>query len=129
MDEFQEISAPRPRGGDELDDEPRIHRACPPDIKKGYAVVGSPPMPLSPQRVPWGKYNIRVEAMTQGGKRIFCVEAQGSFDIMTYAEAWRLHITSAPEPFASAVKSGYRDQYRFGQLLGRHLRLMWVRKK
>ena len=81
MDEFQESSAPRPRGGDELDDRPRMHRACPPDIKNGYAVVSSPPMPLSPQTVPWGKYNIRVEAMTQGGKRILCVE--GSFDITT----------------------------------------------
>lgn len=51
--------------------------------------------------------------MTQGGKRIFCVE--GSFDITTQAEAWRLHITSAPEPFASAVKSGYEDQYIIGR--------------
>ena len=59
----------------------RMHRACPPDIKKGYAVVSSPPMPLTPQTVPEGKYELRAEAMTQDGKRIFCIE--GSFDVTT----------------------------------------------
>jgi hypothetical protein len=38
-------------------------------------------MPLSPQEVPEGKYELRAEARTQDGKRIFCVE--GSFDITT----------------------------------------------
>ena len=84
IDVFQEISVPRPRGhDDELlhDEPPRMHRACPPDIAKGYAVVSSPPMPLTPQTVPEGKYDLRAEAMTQDGKRIFCVE--GRFDVTT----------------------------------------------
>ena len=81
IDVFQEFSVPRPGGDDELNDEARMHRACPPNIGKGYAVVSSPPMPLTPQTVPLGKYNLRAEATTQDGKRIFCVE--GSFDITT----------------------------------------------
>ena len=81
IDVFQEFSVPRPGGDNELSGEPRMHRACPPKIGKGYAVVSSPPMPLTPQTVPQGKYNLRAEATTQDGKRIFCVE--GSFDITT----------------------------------------------
>ena len=81
IDVFQEISVPKPGGGDELNDEPRMHRACPPNIGMGYAIVSSPPIPLTPQTVPQGKYNLRAEAITQDGKRIFCVE--GSFDITT----------------------------------------------
>ena len=82
IDVFQEFSVPRPGGDDdELHDEPGMHRACPPDIAKGYAVVSSPPMPLTAQTVPVGKYNLRAEAMTQDGKRIFCVE--GVFDVTT----------------------------------------------
>ena len=79
VDVFQEVSVPRPGGGDQLDDERRMHRACPPDIEKGYAVTSSPPMPLSPQTVPWGKYNLRAETTPQGGKRILCID--GIFDI------------------------------------------------
>lgn len=81
IDVFQDVSVPRPGGDNELNGEPRMHRACPPNIEKGYAVVSSPPMPLTPQIVPQGKYDLRAEAMTQGGKRIFCVE--GSFDVTT----------------------------------------------
>lgn len=85
IDVFQELSMPTPTpsvdpshwsGG-----EPRLHRACPPEIGVGYAVVSSPPMPLTPQTVPEGKYDLRAEAMTLDGRRIFCV--QGTFDVTT----------------------------------------------
>lgn len=61
--------------------EPRLHRACPLEIGVGYAVMSSPPMPLTPQTVPEGKYDLRAEATTQEGRRIFCV--QGTFDVTT----------------------------------------------
>lgn len=86
IDVFQEISVPTPGSDDKFDqnadtEPPRMHRACPRAIQKGYVVVSSPPMPLTPQTVPEGKYELRAEAMTQDGKRIFCVE--GSFDVTT----------------------------------------------
>ena len=61
--------------------EPRLHRACPPEIGVGYAVVSSPPMPLTPLTAVEGKYDLRAEAMTLEGQRIFCV--QGTFDVTT----------------------------------------------
>ena len=72
---------PRPGGKHGNHAAPSMHRACPPDIEKGYAVVSSPPMPLSPDEVPVGEYEIRAEAITQDGKRIFCVE--GIFNVTT----------------------------------------------
>ena len=81
---FSKISVSRPEDDHEHNDhdaEVRTHRSCPPNIQKGYAVVSSPPLPLSPQTVREGKYELRAEARTQGGKRIFCVE--GSFDVTT----------------------------------------------
>jgi hypothetical protein len=77
IDVFQEISVPRPEG-----DHKQVvgsHRSCPPAIEKGYAEIWSPPMPLNPLMVPEGKYEVRAEATTQDGRRIFCVE--GSFDV------------------------------------------------
>jgi hypothetical protein len=69
---------PRPGGNDEHNDV-RLHRACPPNIQKGYTEISSPPIPLSPMTVPEGKYELRAEARTQDGRRIFCID--GSFDI------------------------------------------------
>ena len=85
IDVFQKLSMHTPTPGVEPShrsrEEPRLHRACPPEIGVGYAVVSSPPMPLTPQTVPEGKYDLRAEAMTQEGKRIFCV--QGAFNVTT----------------------------------------------
>ena len=61
--------------------KPRMHRACPPEIGVGYAVISSPPIPLTPLTVPEGKYDLRAEAFTQQGQRIFCI--QGTFDVTT----------------------------------------------
>ncbi len=61
--------------------EPRLHRACPPEIGVGYAVVSSPPIPLTPLTAVVGKYDLRAEAMTLEGRRIFCI--QGMFDVTT----------------------------------------------
>lgn len=77
IDVFQEITVQSPAG--DYDEKPRLHRSCPPSIHEGYAIVSSPPMPLSPQTVPEGSYALRAEAMAQDGRRIFCVE--GSFDV------------------------------------------------
>lgn len=41
----------------------------------------SPAMPLSPQEVPEGLWEVRAEATTKDGRRIFCVE--GSFNVTT----------------------------------------------
>ncbi len=75
IDVFQAITVQSPAG--DYDETPRFHRSCPPSIQEGYALVSSPPMPLSPQTVPEGRYEVRADAMTQDGRRIFCVE--GSF--------------------------------------------------
>ena len=80
IDIFQEIIVQSPAG--DYDQKPRFHRSCPPDIQEGYALISSPPMPLSPQTVPEGRYQIRAEATTQDGRRIFCVE--GGFDVTTW---------------------------------------------
>lgn len=77
IDVFQDITVQSPAGG--YDEEPRLHRSCPPSIHKCYAIVSSPPMPLSPQTVPEGSYKLREEATTRDGRRISCVE--GSFDV------------------------------------------------
>lgn len=77
IDVIQEITIQSPAG--DYDKEPRSHRSCPPSIEKGYAVISSPPMPLTPQTVPEGRYEVRAEAVTQDGRIIFCVE--GSFDV------------------------------------------------
>ena len=71
----------RPRGKHEHNAASLMHRACPPDIDKGYAVMSSPPMPLSPDEVPVDTYKLRAEAITQDGKRIFCIE--GTFNVTT----------------------------------------------
>lgn len=70
---------PIPGGDDKT--SPRMHRSCPPNIQEGYAEMSSPPMPLYPEIVPVGRWEIRAEAMTQDGRRIFCVE--GDFDVTT----------------------------------------------
>lgn len=77
IDVFQPITVQSPAG--DYDKKPRFHRSCPPSIQEGHALVSSPPMLLSPQTVPEGRYEVRAEAMTQDGRRIFCVE--GSFDV------------------------------------------------
>ncbi|KAI1375832.1 hypothetical protein F4677DRAFT_445994 [Hypoxylon crocopeplum] len=79
IDVFQEMSLPIPGGNDTT--PLGMHRSCPPSIQEGYAVVSSPPVPLHPQMVPVGRYELRAEAKTQNGRRIFCVE--GSFDVTT----------------------------------------------
>ncbi|KAL8724613.1 MAG: hypothetical protein Q9181_006753 [Wetmoreana brouardii] len=79
IDVFQEIIVQSPAG--DYHKKPSFHRSCPPSIQGGYAVVSSPPVPLTPQTVPEGRYQVRAEAMTQDGRRIFCVE--GSFDVTT----------------------------------------------
>jgi len=79
IDVFQQMTAPRPGGDGET--PLGLHRSCPSGIKEGYAEVSSPPMPLRPDMVPTGRYELRAEAKTQDGRRIFCVE--GSFDITT----------------------------------------------
>lgn len=63
----------------------QMHRACPPNIQKGYADVSSRAMALTPQTVPEGKYELRAEAKTNCGKRVFCIE--GKFDVTTRIEA------------------------------------------
>ena len=88
IDVFQEIEVEGHKGA-------YSHRSCPPGIREGYAVISSPPIPLSPGygfthgKLPKdfleylstdlyiGKYEIRAEATTQDGRSIFCVE--GSF--------------------------------------------------
>lgn len=79
IDVYQDIKVQSPAG--DYDKEPRSHRSCPPSIHEGYALVSSPPMPLYPFVVPEGRYEIRAEAMTQDGRRIFCVE--GAFNVTT----------------------------------------------
>ncbi|KAH8892993.1 hypothetical protein GQ53DRAFT_745929 [Thozetella sp. PMI_491] len=78
IDVFQRMPMSAP-GEEREPDPPRIHRSCPPNIREGYAIVSSPPMPLHPQVVPAGRYEIRAEATTQDMKRIFCLIA--SFDV------------------------------------------------
>ena len=77
IDVFQEVVVQSPTG--DYDQTPRLHRSCPPSIQSGYAVVSSPPIPLTPLTVPEGRYDLRAEATTQDGRRVFCVE--GSFDV------------------------------------------------
>lgn len=60
--------------------EPRLHRARPPEMGFGYAVVSSPPMPLTPLTAVEGKYDLHAEAMTQEGQRISCI--QDTFNVM-----------------------------------------------
>ena len=82
---FQKISVPYPGSDEDILDQhkstalPRFHRACPPAIHEGYTIISSPPMPLTPLTVPEGKFEVRAEAKTQEGKRIFCVE--GTFNV------------------------------------------------
>lgn len=75
---FQKVLVPRPGGGHE--GEYRQHRSCPPGIQKGYATISSPPIPLYPEAFPVGRYDLRAEALTQDGRRIFCVK--GEFDVL-----------------------------------------------
>jgi hypothetical protein len=77
IDVFQEISLPIPGTGGSF--PPRMHRSCRPGIRQGYATVSSPPLPLYPQMVPVGRWEIRAEAKTQDGRRIFCVK--GEFNV------------------------------------------------
>ncbi|KAK8070579.1 hypothetical protein PG997_010782 [Apiospora hydei] len=77
---FQKVSLPLPPGSDDDGHQTtpvEMHRTCPSGILKGYAEIGSPPMLLYPEFVPIGKWEVRAEAMTREGRRIFCVE--GSF--------------------------------------------------
>ena len=60
---------------------PRLHRSCPPEIGVGWAMVSSPPIPLTPLTAVEGRYELKAEAMTGEGERIFCVE--GGFDVTT----------------------------------------------
>ncbi|KAF4459270.1 phosphatidylglycerol phosphatidylinositol transfer [Fusarium albosuccineum] len=77
VDVFQYAEIPIP-GSDEKA-ALGLHRSCPPSIQDGYAVISSPPIPLRPDMVPTGKWEVRAEAQTQDRRRIFCVKA--SFDV------------------------------------------------
>lgn len=81
IDVFQEIQVPIPDklGGGTT--PPEMFRSCPSGIKQGYAVITSWPIPLFPGYVPVGWYEARAEAITQDGRRIFCVE--GTFEVTT----------------------------------------------
>ncbi len=79
IDVFQEIIVQSPAG--DYDKTPRLQRSCPPTIEAGYAIVSSPPMPLTTLTAPEGRYKVRVEAITKDGRMIFCVE--GDFDVTT----------------------------------------------
>jgi hypothetical protein len=84
IDVWQDLTLPTPTPGVDpphYGNMSREHRSCPPEIRVGYAVVESPPMPLYPQQVPEGKWDLRAEATTQEGKRIFCI--QGTFNVTT----------------------------------------------
>ncbi|KAK7946243.1 Phosphatidylglycerol/phosphatidylinositol transfer protein [Apiospora aurea] len=74
---FQKVSLPLPPGGggDGYQETPvEMHRVCPSGIRKGYAEISSPPVLLYPEFVPIGKWEVRAEATTREGRRIFCVE-------------------------------------------------------
>jgi len=77
IDVYQDIMVESPAG--DYDKFPRSHRSCPPGIQAGYAEISSPPIPLYPGITPEGRWEIRAEATTQDGRRIFCVE--GEFDV------------------------------------------------
>ena len=84
IDFSQKISVPNPGSDDDFHKDagtelPRLHRACPLAIRNGYAVVSSPPLPLTALTVPERKFEVQAEATTQDGKSIFCVER--SFNI------------------------------------------------
>jgi hypothetical protein len=76
LDVFQEVDVPYP---DHSHDPRGMHRSCPPSIHPDYAVIQSPDMPLYPERVPLGEWELRAEAFTQDGRRIFCLE--GTFNV------------------------------------------------
>jgi hypothetical protein len=80
VDVFQNVKMPVPGGDDET--ALGLHRSCPPGIQEGYAIISSPPLPLHPDMVPTGRWEVRAEAETRDGKGIFCVE--GTFDVTTY---------------------------------------------
>ncbi|KAM7212920.1 hypothetical protein V8F06_011675 [Rhypophila decipiens] len=79
IDVLQEISVPIPdsEGGGETRAD--LHRSCPEGIREGYAVLTSWPIPLFPGFVPTGRFHAKAEAITQDGRRIFCVE--GTFEV------------------------------------------------
>jgi len=77
IDVWQTVHVQRPDGNDERDSH--SHRSCPPAIQEGYAVISSPPIPMYPSVAPEGIWEVRAEATTQDGRRIFCVE--GSFNV------------------------------------------------
>jgi hypothetical protein len=76
IDVFQDVFVPRP---DHENYPIGQHRSCPPSIHPGYAKISSPPIPLYPFAAPVGEWEVRAEATTQDGRRIFCVE--GTFNV------------------------------------------------
>lgn len=79
IDVFQKIQVPIPDklGGGMTPKE--MFRSCPSGIREGDAVITSWPIPLWPEYVPVGWYKAKAEAVTQDGRRIFCVE--GTFEV------------------------------------------------
>jgi hypothetical protein len=76
IDVFQEVDVLYP---DHIHDPRGIYRSCPPSIHLGYTEIKSPGIPLYPFRVPLGEWEVRAEAFTQDGRRIFYME--GTFNI------------------------------------------------
>ena len=85
IDVFREIAIPTPTPGvdpDHWKSEIRSHRICPPGIKSaGPAFVGVSGISLDD--VLTRRWDLRAEAMTLDGRRIFCV--RGEVDL-TYGE-------------------------------------------